>query len=504
MIRGALEYHRVDVILPMLSHEMHRESASDDFSELGHRPSPGYHEDRNGGRPDVASERILMNYLRTCVPLLLLALVGAVVPAATAASATGSQTGTYDPLTASRLLDTRNGTGAPTGQLKAGATLQLQVTGRGGVPSTGAAAVVLNITETGATASSYLTVYSAGQSRPVVSSLNFVAGSTRANSATVPVGSSGQVSIFNASGSVSVIVDVVGYYASSSVTTTTGSEFDTQPASRLTDTRTSPEGALAGHTILSMYVDFSGGADNSYVRALAVNVTAVGAQTSGFLSVYDGGPTLPTTSTLNFSDSGAVANLAVVKTTLCSDCASPAPVQFAVYNGSTQSVHVLVDLVGVYYDDGTVGLRFHPITPVRISDSRKPLNGQALTAGQTQELTAPTTVAGASTTALVSNVTAIAPTASTYLTLWQAGDTKPMASNLNAAAGSTIANGAIVPIATTRKFEIYNSAGTTNFVIDVTGRFDVGAGASLVSPASRTTTFRSVTTSSRRQSAPRR
>jgi serine protease len=447
-----------------------------------------------------------MRILRTCALLACLALVATILPPTIANSAT-TQTGTYHPLTSTRLLDTRNGTGVLTaGPLGAGGTLQLQVSGRGGVPTTGAAAVVVNLTVTGGSANGFLTAYPSGVTRPGVSSINFVAGSTRANIATVTLGSGGKVAIFNAAGSVSVLVDVVGYYASSASTSTTGNEFDTYGPDRLTDTRTSSEGSLAAHQILSLFVDFSDGAANTYVKALAVNITAVGATGSGFLSAFDGGPTLPKTSTLNFAPSTAIANMAVVKTALCTDCSAPPyPVQFAVMNGSSASVHVIVDLVGIYYNDATVGLRFHPLTsPVRISDSRKALNGHPLTAGQTQALTAPSTVATTGTKALVSNVTAVTPTSSTFFKLWASGDPVPPVSNLNAPAHSIVANGAVIPLSSTRGFSLFNAAGTSDFLVDVTGRFDVGPLTSALSRTVRTHTFGTPSTTTRRESVSRR
>jgi hypothetical protein len=39
-----------------------------------------------------------------------------------------------------------------------------------------------------------------------------------------------------------------------------------------------------------------------------------------------------------------------------------------------------------------------------------------------------------------------------------------------------VANGTLIPLSTTNSFSLYNSAGTTNFAIDVTGRFEPGSG----------------------------
>ena len=65
-------------------------------------------------------------------------------------------------VTPSRDLDTRNGTGAPQAKVGPAKSIDVQVTGVGGVPSSGVSAVVLNVTVTQATAGSYLTAYDTG------------------------------------------------------------------------------------------------------------------------------------------------------------------------------------------------------------------------------------------------------------------------------------------------------------------------------------------------------
>ena len=62
----------------------------------------------------------------------------------------------------------------------------------GAVPASGVTAVVVNVTVVGPTASSYVTVFPEGTTQPVVSNLNFTAGETLANLATVPVGQPGR------------------------------------------------------------------------------------------------------------------------------------------------------------------------------------------------------------------------------------------------------------------------------------------------------------------------
>ena len=160
--------------------------------------------------------------------LVVSALVATTVAVATPASAaahraaTASATpavapsaGMYVPVGPTRLLDTGDGTGAAKAPVGAGKTLTVQVTGRGDVPATGVAAVVLNLTVASPQKAGYITAYPSGGTRPTTSSLNFAAGQTVPNLVVARLGSAGQVSLYNGSGgTVRLVADVQGYYSS--------------------------------------------------------------------------------------------------------------------------------------------------------------------------------------------------------------------------------------------------------------------------------------------------
>jgi hypothetical protein len=92
--------------------------------------------------------------------------------------------------------------------------------GRFGVPQStnpglaGASAVILNVTATGASAPGVLTAWPAGQSRPMTSNLNFVAGQTIANMVIVKLGAGGAISVMTNQGCPHVIIDIAGYVTS--------------------------------------------------------------------------------------------------------------------------------------------------------------------------------------------------------------------------------------------------------------------------------------------------
>ena len=147
------------------------------------------------------------------VASLVAAGIALVLPGSPA-SAASSAPGSFTSLKPDRLLDTRSGIGAAQHPVAAGASVILQVAGRGGVPASGAGAVALNVTVAGATAAGgYLTVWPDG-TQPTVSNLNFAHGQTVANLVLARLSAAGTVSIANNStGTVQIIADVSGYYA---------------------------------------------------------------------------------------------------------------------------------------------------------------------------------------------------------------------------------------------------------------------------------------------------
>jgi hypothetical protein len=104
-------------------------------------------------------------------------------------------------LTPARLLDTRSpnstidGAGAGGGVAPAGSVTEVQVAGRGGVP-TDAAAAVLNVTVVGAAADAFATVFPCGQPVPTASNVNYRAGIDIANAVIVKLGAGGKACIY--------------------------------------------------------------------------------------------------------------------------------------------------------------------------------------------------------------------------------------------------------------------------------------------------------------------
>ncbi len=397
-------------------------------------------------------------------------------------SAAGRRTaaGNFFPLGPTRILDTRSGLGVPTGRLGPQQSLSLQVAGVAGVPASGVAAVMLNVTVANATSGSFLSAFPGGTARPTVSNLNFAAGWVGANSVTVPVGANGKVDIYNELGSVDVIADLLGFYlAADTLDFGEGGQFRPHNTFRAADTRDPGWGGpLPGGWSMSVVVDYNvDGVHNPHVKALAVNVTAVTPQGFGYLTAWNGLSQPPLASTLNFTAGSVVPNFAVVPTSTCT--ASPACAgmpEIDIYNGSAKPTHVIVDVVG-YFDDAQdgPGFRFHPLTPSRIGDTRTQLGGPAtLGPNSTATFTVPAALRTAGTGALVANVTGVnRGGAATYLTAYADGEPKPFASNLNLAPYDVRPNAAFVLLGESYGYHVYNAASTADVVVDVAGRFDL-------------------------------
>jgi hypothetical protein len=366
--------------------------------------------------------------------------------------------GTFHALSPSRILDTRDGTGGvPAAPIGPGGTLTVQVAGRGGVPTSGVSAAVLNVTGTNTTASSFLTVYPAGVTRPLASNLNWVSGATVPNLVEVSMGTGGQLSIFNLAGNVDVIFDVEGWVGDSSNSNGPDGMFNPLPPFRLLDTRNGGGPVGPGQSI-TLQVTGQGGVPATGVSAVVLNVTVTDTTAPSYLTVWPAGTSRPLASNLNFTAGQTVPNRVMVKV------GSGGQVNIFNFSGSTD---VVVD-VGGWFTDATNtsgGSRFVAVVPTRIFDSRS--NGAGPLPGGSSFRIASSAVPG-SATALVLNVTATDATASSFLTVWPDGTVRPLASDLNFVAGQTIPNLTVVKLGS-GAFDVFNFQGGVDVVVDMNG-----------------------------------
>jgi len=379
--------------------------------------------------------------------------------------------GEYSPVVPFRILDTRNGTGAPTGPVGPAHTLSFSATGHGGVPSTGVSAVALNLTITDPTAAGYLTAWPTGATQPLASVLNWAPGDTRADAVIVPVGSAGDISLYNSAGSTDLIADVVGWFTDG--TTAAQSRYNPLVPTRILDTRNgtgAPTAVVGPAATLTFTVAGVGGVPAN-ATAVAMNLTVTDTTAASYLTAWPAGATQPLASVLNWATGATVPNLAIIPVGKSG--------QVSVFN-SAGSTDVIADVVGYFGPVGvTTGDRLTPLTPARILDTRNGTGGPTAPIGPAA--TRSVTVLGvggvpaSGVGAVVLTVTVTNTTAPSFLTTWPAGATMPLASTLNWVAGQTAPNLDILGPGTAGQVSLYNNVGSTDAVADVSGWFNDGS-----------------------------
>ena len=122
-------------------------------------------------------------------------------------------------------------------------------------------------------------------------------------------------------------------------------------------------------------------------------------------------------------------------------------------------------------------------SPYRVVDTRIALGGPAALGPDgvlTLKVAGSGQVPPTDVTAVAMNVTAVDPTADSFVTVFPAGEEMPLASNLNFVAGVTIPNLVIAKLNANGEVAFYNHNGLTHLVVDVVGYFTQKAGARLV------------------------
>ncbi|MEZ5231345.1 MAG: hypothetical protein R2749_01340 [Acidimicrobiales bacterium] len=347
-----------------------------------------------------------------------------------------------------RALDTR----LDGGPLRAGADRSVTVTGIGAVPATGVGAVAVNVTVEAPTGGGYLTVWPSGSPMPLASSLNHGAGQTVANALVVGVGPDGRIDLGLGAGQASVVVDVLGWFA-------TGPGFQPVTPVRALDTRDGG-GALLVPAGGAIEIDVTGlgAVPDSGVAAVALNLTAVDPAAGGHLRAWPTGNVTPDASVLNFTAGQTIANAMVLGTGTGG--------RVTVRNYAAGPVHLVVDVAGWF----PTGSPFQPVNPVRALDSR---DGAPFGTADRRRLHVAGigAVPAAGVRAVVVNVTVTEPAAPTYVSVWPAGGAPPNSSAVNAGPGQTLANALVVGVDANGDIDLYNAVGDAHVIVDILGWF---------------------------------
>jgi hypothetical protein len=228
----------------------------------------------------------------------------------------------FYPMTPCRIADTRNPQGPFGGPSLAGGTTRTFpiLSSSCNIPST-AHAYSLNYTAIPKGALGYLTTWPAGQTQPLVSTLNAPTGTVTANAAIVAGGTNGDVAVFVNNNS-DLVIDINGYFAPPG---SGGLSLIPVTPCRILDTRNSPGSALelapqgpatSAPFSGTLAVNVSGSSCGipASAQAYVLNATVIPQTTLGYLTMWPNGTSQPLTSTLNALDGSIMSNMAIVST----------------------------------------------------------------------------------------------------------------------------------------------------------------------------------------------
>ncbi|MFC1439183.1 hypothetical protein ABUW04_13035 [Streptacidiphilus sp. N1-10] len=352
-----------------------------------------------------------------------------------------------------RLLDTRSSRTT----LKPGADVRVKIAGSGGI-SAKALSAVLNITVTNPTAGGYVSAYPDGAPTGT-SNVNFTAGQTVPNLAIASVGDDGYVALHNGSkGTIDLIVDIDGYFSR-----TPASGYSSSAPSRLVDTRKGIGAAktpVAAGASIAVQIAGQDGIPATGVTAVALNVTATGGKSNGYLAAYPDGAKQPTVSNVNYGAGQSIANAVVVPV--------GADGKIRLANGPGSGVDAVIDVSG-YYSAGSAGA-YMPVFPTRVADTRTDGTG-SVAPHDAHGYGFPGTGVEAPAAAVI-NVTVPVATSPGYISVVPNNGTTPNVSSLNFQKNQTVANLVQATLDDQANIAVWNMATTpNNLVIDYFGYY---------------------------------
>jgi len=329
-----------------------------------------------------------------------------------------------------------------------------------------AAVYSMNVTVVPRQPLNYLTIWTAYQPQPTVSTLNSPDGRVKAN-AFVVEGPGISIYVTDAT---DVIVDINGYFGQASSQT---AQFYPLTPCRVIDTR-GATGDLGGPYLMAQQerdfpvLESSCIPSGVNISAYSMNFTVVphtAGQPLGYLTVWPLGEMQPGVSTLNNPKATVVANAAIV----------PAGTNGEIATYPYNDTDLIVDINGYFAAPGQ-GYSFYTVPPCRVYDSRAN-NGQPFTGERTVIVATSPCPTPISAAAFVFNATVVPSGSLGYLTLWPDGGPQPGVSTLNAYDGFITSDMAIVPNmnGSTDAFAApgYPGAGSgyTQLILDISGYF---------------------------------
>lgn len=366
------------------------------------------------------------------------------------------------PIKPVRIVDTREGLGAPTSKLGPGASISVAIAGIAGLPDKGVTSVIANVIAVEPTEAMYFTVSPSEVARPHTSNVNAVPGRPVPNLVIAKVGSNGNIDVFNSHGNTHCVVDVFGYTDGAEAS---GSNFHPLVPERLFDSREGlglPKVRVAADSTVQIDVAGHAGVPSSGATAVVLNLTCVAPNRDGHLTVSPTGRGSTGTSNVNFGPGETVPNLVICE--LGDGGRLDIDSAFA-------STELVGDVFGYFGADGD---RLIPITPARLLDTREGLGAPKRQSSADEAIELVVTGVGgvpSNASAVALNVTATNVAGPSHVSVWPTGESEPSTSSLNIVGGDTRANMVICQVGDRASVSLGSRVANADLVADVMGYF---------------------------------
>lgn len=365
----------------------------------------------------------------------------------------------FIPVTPVRVLDSLRGLGVAsakkcrlefTSNTSAGQQMEIQVAGRGGVPTAGVSAVALSVrAKTNAPSSVYL--WPSGGTRTPSVAMKVAAGGSTRSTLVVPLGLDGKISLATSLGAQWISADVLGYYQQYG-----GMLFNPTEPRRVVTNVSIPANA-------TKTIKFGGlnGVPGDGSGAFVLTVSTSGATKSGTLRVYPAGAAESITDVVSYRANARISSSVIT--------ASRRDGTIVIKNVNTGSaVEVTIDINGWY---GTSGLGHTGTQPKRILDTTTGLgasgrvtSGRSVTFAVANQLGIPVNAK-----AVALQVLALDPDTGTAARFKSTTAVASSGYQVSVPTAASMAQYVVAPVGANGKVSLTGLTGSSNFRADVVG-----------------------------------
>lgn len=360
--------------------------------------------------------------------------------------------GAFSALVPARILDTR--IDKPAAPVCATAARPLQVAGNGGIPADGVGVVALNVTVTGASQLGTLTLGPSGAAAGDLVAMSYPAGATTSSVILARVAGNGRLSVASSAGCVHVVVDALGWFT---VGEPGPGGLRASTSQRIV--QSDPATPVCAASPLTVEIPGASAGD-----AVVLSMVATEPDRDAGVTVKAAGATSSDRADLTASAGAATSALAIERV------GDGGAVTITVSGGC---VPLAVDVLGVFTAGPAATGGLTTVDDDVLVDTASAVPANPVCSDETIDVQ----VAGAAgvpaegVASVLVSVTATAPTAPGFVTVFPSGASRPGTSTLSLVPGRTSTNLALVPVGEDGSISLYNAAGCTHVSVVVKGWF---------------------------------